>query len=65
MGRLSQYRLSEPPKGRSRNVLTEADIPLIRQLLAEGMSASAVARKFEVCNVTILNIGKGKTWKQA
>lgn len=38
------------------------DIPLIRGLLAQGLSCTEIAEKFEVSVETISRIKTGKTW---
>jgi len=38
------------------------DIPLIRGLLAHGMSCTEIAKKFEVSVETISRIKNGKNW---
>ncbi len=38
------------------------DIPLIRGLLAQGMTCKEIAEKFEVSIETISRIKTGKTW---
>lgn len=64
--RLTGISQAERPSARgSRNacaVLTEADIPIIRQKLAAGISVSAVASRFKVSRTTIRNVRDGKTW---
>lgn len=42
--------------------LTETDIPKIRRLRKEGMSANKTAKLFGVSKKTILNIDHGKIW---
>jgi len=42
--------------------LEESDIPLIRGLLAEGLTAVEIAPKFEVNERTIRDVKNGKTW---
>ena len=43
--------------------LKEADIPIIRQLAAAGVTAVAIAEKFGVTDVAISCILTGKTWR--
>jgi hypothetical protein len=43
-------------------VLSESDIPQIRQLLAEGYSQTRVADMFHVRQQTISSIARGKLW---
>jgi hypothetical protein len=42
--------------------LDETDIPVVRQLRAQGVSQRAVARRFNVCQSTIRAIDHGITW---
>lgn len=42
--------------------LTEADIPVIRQLIADGMPGSRIARKYGVTNRVIYLIADRKNW---
>lgn len=57
--------LRHPPKGdgHSASVLTEADIPVIRKLLASGVSRPEIGRLYGVGRAAIHAIGAGKTWK--
>lgn len=43
--------------------LTEADIPEIRALLADGIGLGAIAKRYGVNKSTIAHIRYGKTWK--
>lgn len=43
--------------------LTEVDIPVIRQLIDEGVSCANVAAKFEVSRQTIYRIKTNQIWK--
>lgn len=43
--------------------LTENDIPVVRQLLADGLSQDVVAKRFGVSQVAISQIALGKTWR--
>jgi hypothetical protein len=45
--------------------LTEADIPVIRSLLAERVPMAKIAEKFLVSSSTIFDIAHGKTWVRA
>lgn len=47
-----------------RAILTECDIPLIRERQARGESAASVARSFGVSAATILQVYTGKTWRR-
>ena len=42
--------------------LTEADIPEIRRLVADGLTLAAVASKYGVNRQSIANVRDGKTW---
>lgn len=42
--------------------LCEADIPEIREMLADGVSQSRVAREFGVARTTIMMIATGRNW---
>ena len=42
--------------------LVEGDIPLIRELLREGVQRKVIAEKFEVTYDTIAKIAQGATW---
>ena len=62
-------------RGRIKNVLrgsqvklaklTETDIPLIRQMLTDGLTNQAIADQFGVSQVAISRISLGKTWRHA
>jgi len=43
--------------------LMESDIPVIRQLISDGMSCAKVASKFEVSRQTIYRIKTNQIWK--
>lgn len=43
--------------------LKDSDVPVIRRLLSEGVSKSAVARKFKVSHSTIARIELGECWR--
>jgi DNA-binding NarL/FixJ family response regulator len=43
--------------------LTESDIPVIRTLLASGVSGYRISKQFKVSEQTIRFIKQGKTWK--
>lgn len=45
--------------------LSEADIPVIRQLFYQGWTYRAIAENFEVSIATISDVIKGKTWVRA
>ena len=45
--------------------LDEADVGLIRQLIAAGISNTDIARKFEVSPRTVSAIKTGRNWRQA
>lgn len=45
--------------------LTESDIPLIRELIAAGLTQKAVGEKFEVSKNTISAIVNGRNWTHA
>ena len=47
----------------AKAVLTEADIPKIRQLCASGMAQWEVGRMFGVSQITVSRIMRGKRWK--
>lgn len=50
----------------SRNIkskLSEVDIPNIRNMLSSGLLQKEIAKKFNVCQVTISEIKLGHTWK--
>lgn len=53
-----------PPKGSAhgRARLTEAQIPLIREMLAQGLPQYVIAEKFGVHQTTIACIAVRKTW---
>lgn len=42
--------------------LTDADIPIIRRLLADGISCCEIARRYGMHNTTIHDIKTGKNW---
>ncbi len=42
--------------------LTDADIPTIRQMLADGISCCEIARRYGMHNTTIHDIKTGKNW---
>jgi hypothetical protein len=42
--------------------LTETDIPVIRQKIAQGISISAIAARYKVSRKTITNVRDGHTW---
>lgn len=42
--------------------LTNSDIPVIRKLKQQGLSARVIASRFNVSHVTILNIVNKKAW---
>lgn len=44
--------------------LTEADIPVIRELLASGMSQRKIAQRYGVSSVTICFISTGECWSR-
>lgn len=44
-------------------ILTETDIPDIRELLAKGIGTGTIARIYKVCRSTISHIKTGRTWK--
>jgi hypothetical protein len=46
-----------------RSKLTERDIPAIREMLASGLTLTAVALKMSVAAGTIHAIATGRTWK--
>ena len=46
----------------TQSKLAEADIPVIRKDLAEGMTYGEIGRRFGVTAGTIWFIAKGKTW---
>jgi hypothetical protein len=52
------------PKGVKQHLskLTEADIPLIRDLLTQGLTQQAVADRFGIHQTGISAIKRGKTW---
>jgi len=53
-----------PPRG-SRNhtsKLTEADIPIIRQMLSVGMTQVSIAKRFGVWQTAISKIKRGVRW---
>jgi hypothetical protein len=43
--------------------LTEADIPVIRRLAAEGVPPGRIAAQFNVSRWTVRRILKGETWR--
>ena len=43
--------------------LDPEDIPLIRDLLDDGMPVKEIAEKFEVSKFTIYRIRRGDTWR--
>lgn len=45
--------------------LTEADIPVIRDLLSQKVGVTKIAKKFGVCAATIYDIAEGVTWVRA
>lgn len=45
--------------------LTEADIPVIRQLFYQGWTYRSISENFEVSTATISDVIKGKTWVRA
>ena len=46
-----------------RAILSEEDVPKVRQMLAAGISQSEVARRFGVSHSVIFRIEHQKTWK--
>jgi len=50
-------------KGKGRAVLNEKKVAEIKQMLAVGKAANAVAREYKVHFSTIHAIKKGRTWK--
>jgi len=46
----------------ARAILTEEDIPVIRQLIADGMLQKDVAKKYGVSPITISAINTGRLW---
>jgi hypothetical protein len=46
-----------------RAKLTEADVIALRRLRAEGMSLTALARRFGICRNNVMAILRGQTWK--
>ncbi|MFE7330790.1 hypothetical protein ACFU8W_38790 [Streptomyces sp. NPDC057565] len=42
--------------------LTDADVPEIRRLLAQGRTQRSIGKQFGVCRQTIGDIARGKTW---
>lgn len=61
---LHAYENGQVPLGSDRKTskLTESDIPIIRQLLADGQTKAAIARRFSVSDGCIYRIQKGETW---
>lgn len=49
----------------ARSRLTPQDVAAIRDMLKQGMSASQVAREFNVSRTNIRFIGQHKRWKEA
>lgn len=45
--------------------LTEADVPRIRAMRAEGASLRTIAQAFGVSRMTISRIASGRTWRHA
>lgn len=70
----SRRKRSEPVKdylkppalveGKPNSRLTEKEVIEIHALLKQGMSQSAIGRKYDVANVTIHKIAKKATWKE-
>ncbi len=54
-------------RGRQRrhSILAAADIPVIRQLIAAGISQTVIARQYGVVRQTITSIVIGRNWKRA
>lgn len=68
-----EKRAKYPPLKRERPIfpigskhwsskLEESDIPLIRGLLADGLTCAAIGEKFEVSRQAISEIKRGRTW---
>lgn len=51
------------PKKHGREKLDAEDIPIIRELIADGMIIKEIAQKFEVSISTIWKIGAGQSWR--
>jgi group I intron endonuclease len=49
--------------GNGRSVLTEKDIPLIRERLATGEATLSISKSYGVERSTINNIKRGKSWR--
>lgn len=47
----------------NKRKLTDSDVNDVRRRLADGMSASAISRLYDVAPTTICNIKHNKTWK--
>lgn len=56
---ISFTRSSKP---RADTALEKGDIPLIKQLKAEGIKAKDIAEKFEISLPTVYRVLKGETW---
>lgn len=50
-------------KRMGRHKLVEADIPVIRQMLAEGQACRVIGERFGVSGPTIWQISAGRTWQ--
>lgn len=63
---MSRYSVDRTMSSRGskhwKSVLTEDDVRLINMLLAEGLSQSEIAKKFEVKRQVIHNIATGRSW---
>lgn len=46
----------------SRSILTEEDIPIIRSLIAQGISCRIIGERFSVKGSAIDSVKRGKTW---
>jgi len=55
--------MSAPGSSNHHARLEESDIPLIRGLIAEGLTPAEIAPKFEVDARTISDVKTGHTWR--